>query len=130
MSSAQTLTPQWAKLRDDARLRGEVNQWGLTEKDCEIIRNVLSKNIRITRAILYGSRAMGTFRKASDVDLALEGENLEMHDVASVRRELEESSLPFEVDVIIRAEITNTELEKQIEKYGKTLYCIELQDGT
>jgi len=99
------------------RLKGELNQWGLTEKDCEIIKNVLSKNIRITRAILYGSRAMGTFRKASDVDLALEGENLEMHDVASVRRELEESSLPFEVDVIIRAEITNTELEKQIEKY-------------
>jgi len=106
-----------------ARLRGEVNQWGLTRKDCENIKNILSQNVRVERAVLFGSRAMKTFRNASDIDLALEGENLTMNDVLLLRGEFDESSIPFDVDLVIRANIENPELEKQIKKYGEVVYC-------
>jgi len=105
-----------------ARLKGELNQWGLTEKDCKIIKNVLSKNTRITRAVLFGSRTTGTFGRASDIDLSLEGENLDLTDLAFLRGEFAESSLPFEVDLVIRADIANPALEKHIEQCGITFY--------
>ena len=105
-----------------ARLKGELNQWGLTEKDCNIINNVLSKNTRITRALLFGSRATGTFGRASDIDLSLEGENLNLADLAFLRGEFAESSLPYEVDIVIRADIANPVLEKHIEQYGIMFY--------
>ena len=105
-----------------ARLKGELNQWGLTEKDCKIIKNVLSKNTSITCALLFGSRATGTFGKASDIDLSLEGENLDLADLAFLRGEFAESSLPYEVDLVIRADIVNPVLEDHIGRYGTIFY--------
>jgi hypothetical protein len=42
--------------------------------------------------------------------------------LALLHGEFVESSLPYEVDLVIRAEIVNPELEDRIKKYGKTLY--------
>lgn len=49
---------------------------GLTDEDREGIQSVLATCPKVQKAILFGSRAMGTFRSASDVDIALEGEGL------------------------------------------------------
>jgi len=65
---------------------------------------------------------MGTFNRASDIDLALEGQNLDLPDLALLHGEFVESSLPYQVDLVIRAEIVSPELENRIEKYGKTFY--------
>jgi predicted nucleotidyltransferase len=82
----------------------------------------LAKVERIDRAVLFGSRAMGTFGKASDIDLALEGKNLDMTDLAHLSGEFAESSLPYEIDLVLRAEIVNPELESRIEKHGIMFY--------
>ena len=99
-----------------------LTQWGLTQRDCEVIRGILAKVAHVDRAVLFGSRAMGMFGRASDIDLALEGKNLEWEDILSLRSEFEESPLPFDVDLVIRAEIVNPELEKQIKKHGRMFY--------
>ena len=95
---------------------------GLTPKHREEIHKILSKAARVDQAVLYGSRAMGTFGRASDIDLALEGQNLEFSDLAFLHGEFSESSLPYKVDLVIRAEIANPELENRIEKHGKMFY--------
>jgi len=95
---------------------------GLTPKYREEIRAILSKAAHVDRALLYGSRATGTFGRASDVDLALEGKDLRLSDLLSLRSEFAESSLPYEVDLVIRAEIVNPELENRIAKQGKVFY--------
>ena len=95
---------------------------GLTPTNREEIRGILSKISRVERAVLFGSRATGTFGKASDIDLALEGQNLEFSDLAKLHGEFAESTLPYEVDLVVRKEITDPELAKRIEKYGKTFY--------
>lgn len=51
---------------------------GLTAKIRSDIQGVLLKIPQIRKAVLFGSRAMGTWRPASGIDLALEGEELNM----------------------------------------------------
>jgi len=92
---------------------------GLTEKDRSGIRAVLKANPKVRRAVLFGSRAMGTFRGASDVDLALEGEDINLKDLIVIKAQIEKSSLPIEVDLVVRAQIDNPELEKHIRTYGR-----------
>jgi len=95
---------------------------GLTPKNREEIRTILVKAECVERAVLFGSRATGTFGRASDIDLALEGNGLGLTDLLSLRNEFSESSLPYEVDLVIRAEIVDSELERRIEQQGKTFY--------
>ena len=95
---------------------------GLTPKNREEIRGILAKAAHVDRAVLFGSRALGTFGRASDIDLALEGNNLDLPDLLSLRGEFAESSLPYDVDLVLRANIVNPELEDRIGKYGMTFY--------
>ena len=58
----------------------------------------------------------------SEIDLALEGTNLDFPDLVSLSIEFAESLLPYEVDLAVRGETANPKLEKRIKKYGKTFY--------
>ena len=50
---------------------------------------------------LFGSWARGTMRHSSDVDLAIEGTGSEVsRKIALLREELEESTIPYRVDVV------------------------------
>ena len=68
---------------------------GLSPQHRETIRQVLTKVACVDRAVLFGSRAAGTFSRASDIDLALEGQNLDLFNLAFLCGEFAESSLPF-----------------------------------
>ena len=48
--------------------------FGLPESAIEAIRRVLAKCPGIEKVVIYGSRAKGTFRPGSDIDLALYGD--------------------------------------------------------
>ena len=50
---------------------------------------------------LFGSWARGTMKHSSDVDLAIEGKGRDVAPkIASLREELEESTIPYRVDVV------------------------------
>ena len=50
---------------------------------------------------LFGSWARGTMRHGSDVDLAIEGGGKDVaKKIAGLREELEESTIPYRVDVV------------------------------
>ena len=95
---------------------------GLEPKHRRMIREILAKADHVDRAVLFGSRATGTFDRASDIDLALEGQDLSLPDLAFLQNEFAESSLPWQVDLVIRAEIASPELENRIQKHGKVFY--------
>lgn len=76
-------------------------------------------------AILYGSRALGTFKKGSDIDLALKGETLSDSVCAQIHFELEEDiPLPYFFDVTHYASIDNDKLKAHIDQFGKVFYCV------
>ncbi|MBJ6726864.1 nucleotidyltransferase domain-containing protein [Geomesophilobacter sediminis] len=87
----------------------------------QLVRGVLARHAEVTGAIVFGSRAKGTARDASDVDLALEGidDQLTAEAIAS---ELDELPLPYLFDVKALSAIRHRALLEHIERVGVRIY--------
>ena len=77
---------------------------------------------QISRVVIYGSRAMGTFRAGSDIDLAMEGQDLDISLQLKLLTEIEESLIPYKIDLCIADQITNVDLRAHIQRVGQT-FC-------
>lgn len=77
----------------------------------------------IKRIIVFGSRALKTSKPGSDIDLAIEGENvtravkLNFYDWLN-----HESNIPYKVDVVVMHSVANKELLTHIHENGKVIY--------
>ena len=92
---------------------------GLTCRDRDIIREILARYPEVRRATLFGSRAMGTFGRGSDIDLALEGPDLTTHTLARIATDLEDSDLPYKADLLLRDRRLDPKLEEHIRRHGR-----------
>ena len=98
-----------------------MNSFGLTEREQEIIRDVLRRHEEITEARIFGSRAKGDLRLNSDVDLALWG-RLSVSLLAAIAGELDELPLPYTFDVKAYDMIRHHHLREHINRVGKSFY--------
>lgn len=92
---------------------------GLTGHDRDLIGDVLARYPQVRRVTLFGSRAMGTFGRGSDIDLALEGPDLDARTLTRIATELEDSDLPYKVDLLLRDDQLDPKLEAHIRRHGK-----------
>jgi predicted nucleotidyltransferase len=97
-------------------------KFGLDEKDIQAISEVLNHHKQISRAIIYGSRAKGNFRPSSDIDLTLEGDNLDLNLLYTVENELDDLLMPWKIDLSILRKIENPDLVDHIQRVGKVLF--------
>jgi predicted nucleotidyltransferase len=96
---------------------------GLTYKELEILREVFKQFEHIDEVILFGSRAKGTHKNSSDIDLAIKGD-VDIQTLSKLKLTLEEDTLlPYFFDVIIYDSIDNSELREHIDKFGEKIYC-------
>jgi len=95
---------------------------GLTQKELEILKEVFKKFDNIKEVILFGSRALGTHKTASDIDLAIKG-IVDINTLSKLKYTLEEdTTLPYFFDVVIYDNLDNLELKKHIDGVGKKIY--------
>jgi len=95
---------------------------GLSETELLTLRKVFTKFDAIEEVLLFGSRAFGTHQKASDVDLAIKGKNIDLDTLAKLKYILEEeTNLPYFFDVVIYDKIANDALKKAIDEGGVVL---------
>lgn len=85
-------------------------RFGLTNKTIEMIQNVFSKYKQIDKAILYGSRAKGNYKRGSDIDLTLFGDALSYKILMNIFDDLDELLLPYMIDLSVFSDIDNTQL--------------------
>ncbi len=97
-------------------------EYGLKPEECAALRGALATVPRLERAVLFGSRATGTFSPASDVDLALYGEKLTLADQATLAARIEDCNLPVAVDLVRVSTIDSEALRQHIEQQGKLFY--------
>ena len=90
---------------------------GLTERELALIRPVCRRVAGNARVILFGSRAMGTHRANSDVDLALDGETSPLQ-AERLAAGLDELPLPYRFDVLSLCNVTNADLVAHIARVG------------
>ena len=94
----------------------------LTEKQRVTLLSVLSCFAdRIERVAVFGSRALGRAKPASDIDLALYG-SLDDRDIARIWSLLHRSSLAVSVDVVRYEAFGNVPFRRHIDTVARTLF--------
>ncbi len=96
--------------------------YGLTINTIQSIITVFIKYPVLEKAILYGSRAKGNYKTGSDIDLMLEGENLDLTILQKIENDLDDLLLPYKMDVSLLRHIQNPELLDHIRRVGIIFY--------
>ena len=98
-------------------------KYGLSEKQFDEVIKVISGFKEIEEAVLFGSRALGSFKEASDIDIALKGSKADHNAASSLKSRFEdETDLPFFFDVVSYSDIVHPKLKEHIDRYGTTVY--------
>ncbi|OGT97311.1 MAG: hypothetical protein A2298_04960 [Gammaproteobacteria bacterium RIFOXYB2_FULL_38_6] len=97
-------------------------EFGLNDHTLTLIRNAFKKIPAIKEVVIYGSRAMGNYKKISDIDLALKG-NITFDTLAHIKNILEEElPVPYSFDVLNYHDLHNKDLKNHIDAHGKIFY--------
>ena len=87
---------------------------GLTQQELSKILSVFQHHPEIQKVILFGSRAKGTAKPNSDIDLAIEGIRDDLQ-TESLAQELDMLPLPYKFDVKSISGIHNADLLDHID---------------
>lgn len=93
--------------------------FGLDSETINRINLIFKACDKVDEVIIYGSRAKGSYRKESDIDLTLKGESLTQRDINIILSHIDELLLPYEFDLSIFHHIANSDLLDHIQKIGK-----------
>ena len=98
-----------------------MKDFGLDKQELDKIFSVFHRYPEINKVILFGSRAKGTSRSNSDIDLAVDGLSGTLQ-IEALAMELDELSLPYKFDVKLLTGISNPALIDHIARVGVNLY--------
>jgi predicted nucleotidyltransferase len=97
-------------------------EFGLSDATLSTVRAILRGHPEVDKAIVYGSRAKGNHKAGSDIDLALVGSALDFDSLGSIAGDLDDSDIPYKVDLSILADIANRNLVDHIQRVGLVFY--------
>jgi predicted nucleotidyltransferase len=97
-------------------------RFGLPEHAIRAIQQVLAAHPEVEQAMVYGSRALGRQRPASDIDLTLIGPTIGFGSLALIEAELDDLLLPWMIDLSRLADLNHSPMLAHIERVGQVLY--------
>lgn len=97
-------------------------RFGLTENDVIKLCSVFERYPQVREVIIYGSRAKGTHRPGSDVDLTILG-CVDWQVFNQLELDLDDLLLPYKIDLSLYEQIDDADLKSHIERVGQTLFC-------
>ncbi|ADD02941.1 DNA polymerase beta domain protein region [Thermoanaerobacter italicus Ab9] len=94
-------------------------KFGLSDKLIDSLKDIFKKYPQIKRVIIYGSRARGDFKPASDIDIAIFSEE----DLSpELYFEVDEAVGIYKVDIVEVGRLHNDKLLENILKEGIEIY--------
>lgn len=98
-------------------------QTGLSDSDLNLIREAAAQYSDIAALVLFGSRAKGTHRKGSDVDIAVQGAAVNDATISALTDQLNEVlPIPYFFDVLNYNTLAEPDLLAHIDRVGLVLY--------
>lgn len=97
-------------------------KFGLSVDVINKIQSVFKKYSAIDKVILYGSRAKGNFKSASDIDLTLMTDNKDLSFLFKIENDIDDLLLPYKVDLSIYSLLDNENLKDHIQRVGVEFY--------
>jgi predicted nucleotidyltransferase len=104
--------------------------FGLLDTDIKRIREVFDLYPEVQRVVLYGSRAKGSYKPASDIDLTLIGTELNLTIQQKIERQLDDLMLPYKFDISLYTHISNHDLLEHIARVGKPFFTKDKIDDS
>jgi len=95
---------------------------GLNPKTIQSLESVFKPFDAIDKVVLYGSRALGTHKPGSDIDLALFGKNVTPDLIATIAILIDDLLLPYTLDLTAYDLIDNLALREHIDRVGIELF--------
>jgi predicted nucleotidyltransferase len=95
---------------------------GLPAPAIEKICVVFKDYPQIDRVFLYGSRALGTHRPGSDIDLCVQAESFGLTELLEIENRIDDLLLPWKVDLSLLHSIDNPALLDHIRRVGVIFY--------
>lgn len=98
------------------------NKFGLTERDMNVFQNTFIRYPEVTKVYIFGSRAKGNFKPGSDIDLAVVNEGVSDKTLLQLANDLDESDLPYKVDILYTPDLQHPELKDHIDRAAIIFY--------
>jgi predicted nucleotidyltransferase len=96
-----------------------MNPFGISDNSYQLLTQTLSKYPQIEEVIIFGSRANGSYKQGSDIDLALKGSNCTPGFILDLKGYINrELPIPYHVDIVHYDTIRNVELKENIDRAG------------
>lgn len=99
---------------------------GLSPDVIQRIQEVFSRFSQIDSVLLYGSRAKGTFRQGSDIDLAIvlkPDASTDSRLITDIAEALDDLDLIYSIDLSLLQQIDNPALVERIKRDGVLFYA-------
>ena len=91
---------------------------GLTQNQRCMIAAVLESCPAVEEAVLFGSRAMGNYKPASDVDLFLIGKGIGIDELLQLHRGMDDLPLAVDVDLLADTMLQSADVRRHIRERG------------
>ncbi len=100
-----------------------MTDFGLSQENRDIINSIFKNHSLVSKVVVYGSRAMGSYKPGSDIDMTLFSEaEVTFDDLTKILGEFDDSDLPYLVDISVYSKLTNENLIEHIDRVGKIIY--------
>lgn len=101
-----------------------MERFGLDGKIIKDIVEIIKQYEEVTKAVIFGSRARGDYKKASDIDIALFGDNLTSTINTKIFYQIDDLYMPYKVDLInFNALSKENKIRENILKEGVEIYA-------
>lgn len=96
--------------------------YGLTPKEIDLLKKTFASAPEVKCVFIYGSRAKSTFKKTSDIDLAVEFSKKRKRSLAILKSEMEDLPLIYEIDLMDKDEMIKGNFKEEFKQTKKIFY--------
>lgn len=95
---------------------------GVLPEELQRLEKIFHDVRAVESVVLYGSRAKGTQRNGSDIDLVIKGADIASQQLLDICWKIDDLLLPYKVDLSIYDHIDNKALIDHINRIGRVIF--------
>lgn len=96
--------------------------FGISSESTSKLITLFKQTPNIAEVKLYGSRALGSYKEGSDIDITIMNNGFSYNDLLQLTNKIDDLLIPYNVDISIFNELDNQELIEHINKHGINFY--------
>lgn len=104
--------------------------YGLSDRTFKKFHGILRRHPVVEEVITYRSRALGTHREGSDIDLCMVGKSLTDEHRRHIWLDLDELNTPYLIDLSVYHFLQSESLLGHIARAGRTFYRKDVDEVT